>query len=170
METRQVRRRIQKHTVYILLMVACSVLQGTPGLMKWQTVHSMPVIAAIAAISMAEGGFSGGLYGLLGGILIDVWAFHIFGVASVLFLIFGCAGGISTLLVIHANRKTAFLMTGLFAFLYGSLSHYVIYGLWGYEGAGALFWQSVLPSSLLTAPWGIVLFMLIERIRRRFEE
>jgi cell shape-determining protein MreD len=119
---------------------------------------------------MAEGGFSGGLYGLLGGILIDVWAFHIFGVASVLFLIFGCAGGISTLLVIHANRKTAFLMTGLFAFLYGSLSHYVIYGLWGYEGAGALFWQSVLPSSLLTAPWGIVLFMLIERIRRRFEE
>ena len=169
METRQLRRRILKHTVYILLIVGFSVLQGTPGLLKWETVHSMPVVAAIAAISMAEGGFAGGIYGLLGGILIDVWAFHIFGVASVLFLILGCVGGLSTVLVMLANRKRAFLLTGLFAFFYGSLSHYIIYGLWGYEGAGALVWKGVLPSALLTAPWGIILYMLVDRIKRRFD-
>ena len=56
METRQFMRRIQKHAAYVLLVVGFSVLQGIPGLLKWQTAHSMPVVAAIAAISMNSTG------------------------------------------------------------------------------------------------------------------
>lgn len=169
MEAHQIRRQILKHTVYVLVLVVCSVLQGTPGLLKWRAVHAMPVAAAVAAIAMAEGGFAGGLYGLFGGLLTDVWAFHIFGTASALFLILGCAGGLWTLLMIHANRRTAFLLSGLFALIYGSLAHYMIYGLWGYDGAGALFWKGVLPSALFTGLWGVVLFVLVNRVRQRFD-
>ncbi len=170
MEARQIRRQVFKHTIYTLLLVLCSVLQGTPGLLKWKAVHAMPVVAAVAVIAMAEGGFAGGLYGLFGGLLTDVWAFHIFGAASALFLVLGCVGGLWTLLMIHANRKTAFLLSCLFSLVYGSLSHYMIYGLWGYAGAGALFWKGVIPTALVTGLWGVVLFSVVNRVKRRFDE
>ena len=101
MDTRTRRLFILKNLIYTLALIAAYVLQETPLALSVGGVKPNLVIAAVVAIAMAEGEFSGGLYGLLGGILCDTAAFHIFGAASILFAAMGCGCGLITVYLAH---------------------------------------------------------------------
>lgn len=161
---------ILKNMVYTLLVLTCYILQETPGASFAPGLRPMAVIAAIGALAMNEGELSGGLYGLFGGVLCDTGAFHIFGVASIFFLVLGCAVGLLVLYLIQPNFLSALLLTGGFALIYGLIAHYLLYGMWGYPGAARLLLLRTLPSAVCTALLGGVLFLLVRRIRNAFEE
>ena len=170
MEQKTLRLFILKHIIYTILVLVCYILQETPRLLVIGNVRPVLVISVIAAIAMVEGEFAGGLFGLFGGVLCDTAAFHIFGVAPIFFLILGCACGLLVIYLIQPNAKTAFLLCGGFALIYGVIAHYLIYGIWGYAGANRLLIVKTLPSAVYTALFGMAAFLLVRWIHSRFEE
>jgi hypothetical protein len=161
---------VLKNIAYTLLVLLCYIAQETPALPFSPGPRPVAVIAAVSALAMNEGEFSGGLFGLFGGILCDTAAFHIFGVASIFFLVLGCAVGLLVLYLMQPNLHSALLLTGGFALIYGLAAHYLIYGMWGYAGAGRMVLLRTIPSAVGTALLGCVLFLLVRRIRDGFEE
>lgn len=170
MEQKTFRLFILKNVIYTVLVLVGYILQETPRLLAIGNVRPVLVISVIAAIAMVEGELTGGLFGLLGGVLCDTAAFHIFGVAPIFFLVLGCACGLLVIYLIQPNAKTAFLLCGGFALIYGVIAHYLIYGLWGYAGANRLLLVKTLPGAVYTALFGIAAFLLVRRIHDRFEE
>ena len=170
MDTRTRRLFILKNLIYALALTAAYVLQETPKILAIGGVRPNLVIAAVVAIAMVEGEFSGGLYGLFGGILCDTAAFHIFGAASVLFTVLGCGCGLVTVYLVRSHWRTAFLLNLMFALVYGMASHYLIYGMWGYQGAGMLFLTRVLPSVVYTAVLGVLMYFAAQYNDKRFKQ
>ena len=130
MDTRTRRLFIIKNLIYTLALILAYVLQETPGMFSVAGIRPYLVVAAVVAVAMTEGEFPGGIYGLLGGILCDTAAFHIFGAGSVVFTVLGCGCGLVTNYLIRSNWRTALLLNASFAFIYGTVSHYLIYGMW----------------------------------------
>ena len=124
----------------------------------------------VTAIAMNEGEFSGGLFGLFGGLLCDTAVFHIFGAASIFFLVLGCGCGLLIIYLIQPTVRSAFLLSGSFALIYGLAAHYLIYGMWGYEGAARLLFTRTFPSAVSTAVFGMGCFWLVWKIRLAFED
>lgn len=170
MEQKTLRLFIFKNMIYTALILVCYIVQETPRLLVIGTVRPVLVISVITAIAMLEGEFAGGLFGLLGGVLCDTAAFHIFGVAPMFFLIIGCACGLLIIYLIQPNVKTAFLLCGGFALIYGFIAHYLTYGIWGYVGANRLLLTKTLPCAVYTAVFGMVAFLLVRWIYDYFEE
>ena len=170
MDTRTRQLFILKNLIYTLALIAVYVLQETPLALSIGGVKPNLVIAAVVAIAMAEGEFSGGLYGLLGGILCDTAAFHIFGAASILFAAMGCGCGLITVYLVRSHWRTAFLMNLLFAFVYGTASHYLIYGMWGYQGAGMLYLTETLPAVIYTSVLGVLAYFAAQYNSKRFKQ
>ncbi len=170
MEQKTLRLFIFKNVIYTILVLIGYILQETPRLLVVGNVRPVLVIAVISAIAMIEGEFAGGLFGLFGGVLCDTAAFHIFGVAPIFFLILGCACGLLVIYLVQPNVKTAFLLCGGFALIYGVIAHYLIYGIWGYAGANRLLLIKTLPSAAYTALFGVAAFLLVRWIHDRFEE
>lgn len=170
MEQKTLRLFILKNLIYTILVLICYILQETPRLLAFGNVRPVLVISVIAAIAMVEGEFAGGLFGLFGGVLCDTAAFHIFGVAPIFFLVLGCTVGLLVIYLIQPNAKTAFLLCGGFALIYGVVAHYLIYGIWGYAGANRLLFFKTLPGALYTALFGMAAYLFIKWIHDRFEE
>ena len=168
MDQKQKRSFIIKNAVYTLLILCCYLLQEVPSLLELFGVRPMLVAAMVVCISMFEGELYGGLYGLVGGLLCDTAAFHFFGIASVLFLLMGCGCGLLIIHLVQPNHKTAFLLSGAVSFVYGIISHYLIYGMWGYDGSAMLIFTKTIPCALYTAAAGVLFFILMTRVIRRF--
>ena len=170
MDQKTKRLIVIKNLIYTLSVLLAFILQETPVLFEIREVRPVLVIAVVTVIAMFEGEFAGGLFGLLGGLLCDTAAAHIFGVASIFFLVLGCGCGLLVIYLIQPNRKTAFLLAFGFALIYGLASHYLIYGLWGYEGASQLIVAKTLPSALYTALAAALLLWPARKFHEYFEE
>ena len=80
---------------------------------------------------------------------------------------------LANLLIIYLIQPTvrsAFLLSGSFALIYGLAAHYLIYGMWGYEGAARLLFTRTFPSAVSTAVFGMGCFWLVWKIRLAFED
>lgn len=170
MDQKTKRLIVIKNLICTLAVLIAFILQETPALFEIREVRPVLVIAVVTVIAMFEGEFAGGLFGLLGGLLCDIAAAHIFGVASIFFLVLGCGCGLLVIYLIQPNRKTAFLLAFGFALVYGLASHYLIYGLWGYEGASQLILEKTLPGALYTALAAAILLWPMRKFHEYFEE
>ncbi len=157
-------RCIAKHAAYAGLLLLLFFLQEAPALSVFG-VRSVPVIGLFISVAMLEDELCGGLYGLAAGILCDTASMAIFGVASILFLVEGCAVGLLTIYLVNARPRSAAFFTAAAAGIYGIVCHYLLYGVWGYAGAGRLLLTQVLPSTLLSALWSLPLYRILQKIR-----
>ena len=167
MERKTLRLLILKNLLYSLLILLAFLLQDTPALFP-NALRPVLVISAVCGIAMTEGEFYGGLFGLFGGLFCDTAVFHLFGVASLYFLILGCTCGLLIIYLIQPTLKSAFLLSGAFALIYGLSVHYLIYGMWGYDGSWQLIFTRTLPSACSTALFGIPCFWLTRHIHQFF--
>lgn len=125
LEQKTLRLFLWKNFIYTLLILLAYLLQETPALFP-AALRPVLVISMVTAIAMNEGEFSGGLFGLFGGLLCDTAVFHIFGAASIFFLVLGCGCGLLIIYLIQPTVRSAFLLSGSFALIYGlaaPLSH-----------------------------------------------
>ncbi|MCI8440912.1 MAG: rod shape-determining protein MreD [Provencibacterium sp.] len=166
------RRRVlfQKYTAYIFLFIILYVLQSTPGLFSVLGIRPVLLIPAAVTLAMYEGGFIGGLFGALAGMLCDLGAFSFYGLYSMLLL---CCAAASGLLVVYLMRRTlrvAMLLTSGTAALCCLLRFYFDYGLWGYGGISGIFWEQTVPTAIYTAAAAPLFFYLFRRLNRYFSE
>lgn len=163
MEQKAQRYIAIKYVLYFAVMIFLFSLGERTALLPFG-IRSVPVIGLFISIGMIENELAGGLFGLLVGILCDGASALVFGTASILFLLMGCAVGLLSMYLLNPRPKSAMLLTTGAALFYGLVTHYFLYGIWGYEGAGILLLTRTLPSALLTGAWGFALFYVIKSI------
>lgn|GEM_PF-1341136 len=166
---RSLIRRVAKYAVYAALLLFLYFLQEAPAAAVFG-VRAAPVIGLFIPIAMLEDEFCGGLYGLAAGILCDTASMAIFGIASMLFLVMGCAAGLLTIYLVNARPRSAVLFTFAAAAIYGVICHYILYGVWGYEGVGRLLFTQTLPSAVLSALWALPLYFVVRALRDALTE
>jgi len=164
MESKKLLIQVAKHSAYALLLLLLYFLQEAPAFTLFG-VRAIPVIGLFVCIGMLENEFLGGLYGLAAGLLCDAASIQIFGIAAMLFLVMGCAAGLLTMYLINARPRTALLLTAAASAVYGLVCHYILYGVWNYEGSARLLLTHTLPTVLLTAAWGFALYFPVRAIR-----
>lgn len=76
MESRRKRRRSQlyKWGLYVLLLLACAVLQATPGFLLIGQAKPVLLLPLALAVSVWEDEFSGALFGAVCGLMWDYTA------------------------------------------------------------------------------------------------
>lgn len=163
MEQRYIHTDTLKYCCYGLLLVAAYLLQETPPLINLLPMGILLVPAFVTAIAMLEGATVGALYGLGAGFLCAISAPHGFAMEPVLFMICGCGCGLVVTFFLQATYRTALMLSGGFALLYGLISYYFIYGVWGYEGAGRILLQRTLPTAALTALFGMAALLITRK-------
>ena len=168
MEHRVFKYVVPKHIIYTLLILVCYICEQTPYMLTLFGVRPSPVIACVVVIAMLEGEFAGGVFGMLAGTLCDISAFHIFGIASILFLILGVCCGLLVIYLMQSNLQTVMILTFGFALLYGVVCHYLIYGIWDYEGSSLLLLTKTLPTAALSACWALPLYYGILKVHTFF--
>lgn len=82
--------------------MALLLFKPTPGFLSVFGIKPNLVIPAVVCIAMVEGEFVGGLLGALGGMLLDLGAFSVFGFYSIQLLVICVAIG---LLVIYLMKN-----------------------------------------------------------------
>lgn len=163
------RRRVlaMKYSAFALLFLLLYILQSTPHLLEIGGIKPMLLIPAAVALSMYEGEFTGGLFGVLAGMFCDLGAFSFYGLYSVLLLACCVCSG---LLVIYLMRRTHFvalMLSSASVLLCMLLRFYFDYGIWGYEGLRRLFLIQTVPSivyTILTTPLFFWLFGRLEEL------
>ena len=141
MEQKTLRLFLWKNFIYTLLILLAYLLQETPALFP-VALRPVLVISMVTAI----------------------------GAASIFFLVLGCGCGLLIIYLIQPTVRSAFLLSGSFALIYGLAAHYLIYGMWGYEGAARLLFTRTFPSAVSTAVFGMGCFWLVWKIRLAFED
>lgn len=170
MEQRLRKLLLFKNAIYAVLLIICFVLQETPALWSIYAVRPNIVIAFITVLAMYEGEFSAAVYGLFGGLLCDMAAFHLYGVATLFFIFLGCFSGLAIIYLMQQNKRIAFLLTFGCALAYGLVTYFLIYGLWGYDNAAVLLLVRTLPSALYSAVFSLPLFWIFGKIDKIFTE
>lgn len=153
-----------KHCAYALMLLLLFLIQEAPSVTLFG-VRGVPVAGLFVAVAMLEDEMAGAFFGLAAGILCDTASAQVFGVASVLFLVLGCTVGLLVMYMVNSCPRSALLMSGTAGLLYGLVTHYLLYGFWDYAGSGVLLLTQTLPSALLTAGWGFLLYYAVRGVR-----
>lgn len=168
MEQRILKYVLPKNVLYTLVILVCYIAERTPEMLTLFGIRPSLVSACVVVIAMLEGEFAGGVFGLFAGTLCDITAFHIYGIASILYLVMGVGCGLLVIHLMQENLQTVLLLTFLFSLLYGLACYYLIYGMWGYEGASSMIIVNTLPTAALSACWAFPIYHLFRIIHNRF--
>lgn len=165
------RRKILtiKYCTLTVLFLLIYVLQSTPGLFSVLGVKPVLLIPAAITLAMYEGEFSGGLYGLLAGMLCDLGGFAFYGLYSVLLLVLAAAAGLLTIYLMRRTLLNALLMVLCTSTLCGLLDFYFQYGLWAYAGIGSLFLSHTLPTIVYTTVTAPLFFWVFGKLCSGFD-
>ncbi len=139
-----------KYCSYVLILLALYVLQTTPGFLSVFGIKPNLVIPAVVCIAMVEGEFVGGLLGALGGMLLDLGAFSVFGFYSIQLLVICVAIGLLVIYLMKNNLLSAAILCGGTALFLGITQFFFLYALWGYEDVFRLYLTKILPTGVYT--------------------
>ena len=142
---------VQKHLTYTLLLMGLYVLQATPGFMMVLGIKPLLVLPAVVCIAMQEGEYLGGIYGMVGGMFCDLSSFTYFGFNALLFLLMGVGIGLLVEYLLNNSAINALLLTMVAMVIKGLVEFFFMYGIWGYEGAGLIYLNKLIPTLIYSA-------------------
>ena len=163
------KRQIIKNALYfaavLIFFVMGEIPQFDPLIFK-----AIPVIPIVVSLSVLEGDMAGGIFGFIAGLMVDTYAAHIFGLASVIFTVAGFLSGVLVTYLLQNNMRTAFILTFALSSFYGIISFYVIYGMWQVEGSVLMFAARTVPTVAVTTLFAYPSYHLIRKIKTEVEE
>ena len=167
MEERIAHHLLIKNFCYTIFIIICYILENVPHLLSFMGVTPLITLLAVVSIAIIEGEFSGALFGLFAGMLIDIGAFHIFGLATFTFMLIGCIVGLIIICLMQNNLRTMLILSSGSVSVYLLVCHYVLYGMWDYEGSTALIITKVIPTVMLSSVWAIFIFWICNKIHKK---
>ena len=90
------------------------------------------------------------LLGALGGMLLDLGAFSVFGFYSIQLLVICVAIGLLVIYLMKNNLLSAAILCGGTALFLGITQFFFLYALWGYEDVFRLYLTKILPTGVYT--------------------
>lgn len=171
MESRRKRSRKQvlKWVFYGLLLMLCTVLQTTPGLLQFGQAKPVFILPLCVAVAVFEGEFAGGLFAAVGGLMWDYTAGRTVGLLALSLLILGFFTSVLVQLYLKNSLGNFILLNALSALLVLSVDYLFFYVMPGYSGAPARFLWYVLPSAALSATVSAPLFYAVRGISERMK-
>jgi len=161
---------VMKFLVYILLALACAVVQNTPDLLVISGAKPMLAVALAVAVAMFEGELAGALLGAFCGMLCDFFSYYRFGYYAL--MIFFCCLAVGLLVQgymrpVVMNCCLFILITMLFS---QGVAFFFVFLIRGYESPGVLFAAGILPLCLYTVAAGIPAFFGVRAIHGWFQK
>ncbi len=150
-----------------LILAVCYFLQITPGVMP-EILGTLPmlVIAVVVCIAMFEKDLAGTLFGLAGGLLLDLNSLQAPGFNAMLLMVIGCASGLMVSNLMKNTLSTALLLTGGAALAYNIIYWAVFYLFKGVERAGYYFIRYEIIDVVYTMVLAIPVYLIIRRFMK----
>lgn len=171
MESRRKRSRKQvlKWIYYGLLLLLCTVLQTTPGLLQFGQAKPVFLLPLCIAVAVFEGEFSGGLFAVVGGLMWDYTAGRTVGLLTLSLLILCFFISVMVQLYLKNSPGNYVMLSGLSALLVLSVDYLFFYFMRGYSGLLARWLGYVLPSAALSALVSVPLYFAVRRISEKMK-
>ena len=171
MESRRKRSRSQfiKWGCYVLLMLLCTVLQTTPGLLQFGQAKPLFLLPLALAVATFEDEFTGALFGAVCGLMWDYTAGRTVGMLALELLILCFFASVIEQLYLK-NSMPIFVAVSVIAALLVLLTDYLFFYIMpGYSYPLERFLFFIVPCTLLTAPASLVVFLIVRKIRTEFK-
>lgn len=154
-----------RYIAHCLLLLVCYLLEVTPNLFPtvFGTLPNLIIIVVIC-IAMFEKDLAGALFGLAGGLLLDLTSLQLPGFNAIIFLIIGCAAGLIVSNLLKNTLSSALLLCGGAALIYNIIYWLIFYVFRGVDHALYYFARYMLIEVLYT----LLLLIPIYLIMRRF--
>jgi rod shape-determining protein MreD len=171
MESRRkrTRRQVQKWVAYWLLLLLCTVLQTTPGLLQFGQAKPLFILPLCVAVAVYEGEFAGGLFAVVGGLMWDYVAGRTVGLLALFLLVLCFFLSIGVQLYLKNSLWNLTVLGGASALLILSIDWLFFCYMQGYSGSMARYVWYVLPSAALSMPVEAVLCMAVRAISERLK-
>lgn len=171
MESRRKRSRSQmlKWVCYILLLLVCTMLQTMPGLFQFGAAKPLWLLPLCLAVSAYEGEFAGAIFGAVCGLMWDYTAGRTVGMLALALMVLCFGVSVVVQLYLKNNPSNFVLLTVGCALLVLAADWMFFYYMPGYAGATERLLRFVLPSALLTAPVGWVLYRAARWVNTEFK-
>ncbi len=171
MESRRRRKRKQvlKWCCYALLLLLCSVLQTTPGLLQFGQAKPCFILPLCLAVAVFEGEFAGALFGAVGGLMWDYTAGRTAGLIALSLMCACFALAIVTRLYLKNTAVNFALISAAVTAAMLSSDHLFYYVMPGYSNALERYLNHVPLSALMTALLALPLYWAVQRINSEFK-
>lgn len=156
--------------LYVVLFLLLYVIQITPRLLEFFSAKPFPLIAMAVIIAMFEGEFVGGIYGAFAGLLCDTAAFSLFGFNGLMLCLLCIGIGLLTTYLMQPHVGNALLFVGLSTASMRSLQFLFTYGIFNYDGIGAIYIRQALLPTVYTVALTLLLFFPLRRMILRFQQ
>lgn len=171
---RETKLRIQKMSLYALLLLLLYVLQTTPGFLTFWGCKPLLILPLVVSIAMMEGELVGGLFGLAAGVLCDTSGITIFGINSLLYMLACIVIGLLVIYYMQPSRLNSLIFSGTVLVLRQLFEYFFYYVMWGYEDSSIILLRHMLPVVLLTLLVTPLLYRIVQKIhddyRRRLND
>jgi rod shape-determining protein MreD len=171
MESRRKRthRQIQKWACYGLLLLLCTVLQTTPGLLQLGQAKPLFILPLCIAVAVFEGEFAGGLFAVVGGLMWDYVAGRTVGLLTLFLLVLCFFLSVIVQLYLKSSLWNLVLLGGAAALLILSIDWLFFYYMPGYSGGAERYVRYVLPSAVLSMPVEALLCVAVRAVSERMK-
>lgn len=159
---------VLKHTVYVLLLLFCYVLQTTPDLFVIAGIKPVLVIPIAVVIAMQEGEFIGCIYGTAAGFLHDMNSSALFGYHALMTAVCCTMIGLFVIYLVQYNLLGCLLFVSATLLIQGSIAFLFTYGMWGHESVWKLYVFYTLPTTVYSVAATIPIFGGLRWIYLRF--
>ncbi|MBQ5841342.1 MAG: rod shape-determining protein MreD, partial [Clostridia bacterium] len=133
--------------LYCLLTVLVMLAQNAPRLLP-TVAHArpVPVVLFVVCVSLFEGARTGSMIGLLAGLLLDLYAFRLFGFSALILMGIGLAVGLLVEWLLRANFYSAMLLCAGAALWQALMEWFFCYVIFDKEQIWPLLFKVYLPN------------------------
>lgn len=158
-----------RYAALALVVVATWLVENTAStLFAPNNINLYLMVCVVTAIGMLEEELPAALYGLFGGLLMDLFTPGQLGLNSILLLLIGMGTSLVITHVMRSTILTSILFSGAALLLYTVVYWLFMLVFKGVDGSlGALF-SMYLPRAALTFLLSPLIYMLIRRLRKCF--
>lgn len=171
MHFRENKELIIKRAVFVVLIVFTAVLQNTKGL--FPTLFNVPpmlLIPLTVCIAMFENDMGGMLFGLLSGVVWDVYASRIDGFYAIILVSAGYACSFLLARYLQNNFVTATVFSALVSLVSVTLYWLIFVLAMGSGGAGILYAKYYLVSAAYTTALTPLYYFFVRMLAMRFKK
>lgn len=165
------RYNLPKWILYTVLILILCILQLQISVYpRLFNVTPLFLIPAVISLSMIENETVGGIYGVVAGLLWDTGTGHAFGFNGLFLMIIGLACGLFVKVIFKKSTLSAVIMTAVFTFLHECVTWFFFSYLSGQNDLGKSFLQIILPTTLMTVVFAILIFILFNFVGKKLSK
>jgi len=164
----QTKKAFLRRGIFIGMILLAAVLQNTPGLFpEIFGVPAMLLIPAVVCTGMYERDIPGLFYGLLAGVVWDIYSAGPPGLNAVMLMTFGFVSGALIGTVMRNNLVTALLLTASAGVAYNTVYWFFAFVLKSYDGAMQAYLTFYLPSVLYTVLLMPMFYFIVKAVKNK---